>query len=115
MTAKRNAFTSAKTMMTGEMKGRLQKTRIFQLGLLPSIGPPLARFGRYFGVRKVVPGDTFGVHSAPLRGQKTENKNAFKTAIICSTSLQMSGLNRQDMQATTHKQHQRGKDARGRG
>ena len=50
------------------------KAGSFQNGLLPPIGPPLAGFGRYFGVRKLVPGATFWAHSRPPGGPKTARK-----------------------------------------
>ena len=42
--------------------------RFFQNAFLPPIGPPLAGFGRYFGVRKLAPGATFWAHPRPLGG-----------------------------------------------
>ena len=50
------------------------KAGSFQNGFLPPIGPPLAGFGRYFGVRKLVPGATFWAHSRPPGGPKTARK-----------------------------------------
>ena len=53
---------------------RLQKQWFFQIALSPSLGWPLAGFGRYSGVRKLVPGGTFWAHSGPQRDKKHNNK-----------------------------------------
>ena len=50
------------------------KAGSFQNCFLPPIGPSLAGFGRYFGVRKLVPGATFWAHSRPPGGPKTARK-----------------------------------------
>ena len=53
---------------------RLQKQWFFQIALSPSLGWPLAGFGRYSGVRKLVPGGTFWAHSGPQRDKKHNSK-----------------------------------------
>ena len=50
---------------------------VFQNAILPPIGPPWVGFGRYFGVRKPVPGGTFWACSRPLGGPKKSRKNMF--------------------------------------
>ena len=49
------------------------KKRFFQNVFSPPIGSPLAGFGRYSGVRKLVPGGTFWAHSGP-QGDKKQQK-----------------------------------------
>ena len=44
--------------------------RFCQNACLPPIGPPVAGFGRYSGVRKLVPGGPFWARSRPLGGPK---------------------------------------------
>ena len=53
---------------------RLQKQWFFQIALSPSLGWPLAGFGRYSGVRKLVPGGTFWAHSGPQRDKNTQQQ-----------------------------------------
>ena len=47
----------------------------FQNAFLPPMGPPLAEFGRYTGVRKLVPVGTFWAQFGPRRGPNKSRKN----------------------------------------
>ena len=46
----------------------------FENCFAPRIGPPLAGFGRYFGVRKLVSGATVGPSLGPWGTQKRPEK-----------------------------------------